>query len=92
MAPAQATMMKKAITEVMMQPTITSMRDFGVLLRRDALLHHGRLQVELHPGRDGGAHHADQHVDVARIEHQHRLHAVEAASFQSGFTRNPEIT
>ena len=76
-APAQATMMKNATTDVMMQPTITSMRDCDVLLGGNAFLHYRRLQIELHPRRDGGAHHADQHIDIAGIEHQHRLDAVD---------------
>ena len=33
----------------------------------DSLLHHRGLQVELHPGRDRGAHHTDDHHQVFRI-------------------------
>jgi hypothetical protein len=65
-------MMKNAITEVITQPTMTSMRDSAYSLAVIPFLHHCRLQVELHPGRDGGSHHADQHVDVAGLEQQHR--------------------
>ena len=35
-----------------------------VLATGHALLDDGSLQVELHPGRDGGAHDADHHVQV----------------------------
>src|ERR1017187_995318 len=47
-----------------------------ILLGGHAFLHHGGLEVELHPGRDGGAHHADQHIDVAGFEQQNGLHAI----------------
>src|ERR1035441_7728152 len=56
-----------------------------VLLGGDAFFHHGRLQVELHPGRDGGAHHADQHIDVAGFEQQHGLHAIQRGFLPIGF-------
>src|ERR1035438_9932399 len=55
-----------------------------VLLGGDALFHHGRLEVELHPGRDGGAHHADQHIDIAGFEQQNGLHAVKGGFFPIG--------
>ena len=36
----------------------------GVVLDADALFYDGRLQVKLHPRRDGRPHHADGHVDI----------------------------
>src|ERR1017187_10380385 len=36
----------------------------GVFLDRDAFFDDGRLQIELHPGGDGGSDHANEHVDV----------------------------
>src|ERR1035441_924661 len=56
-----------------------------VLLGGDAFFHHGCLQVELHPGCDGGAHHADQHIDVAGFEQQHGLHAIQRSFLPIGF-------
>src|ERR1039458_10384453 len=56
-----------------------------VLLRRDTFFHHRRLQVELHPGRDGGAHHADQHIDIAGFEQQNGLHAINGGFLPIGF-------
>ena len=53
--------MKNAITSVTMQPKITSTAAEAVVAFRDALLDDGRLQVELHPWRDGGADQADDH-------------------------------
>src|SRR5258708_7499981 len=38
-----------------------------VLLDGDAFVHDGGLQVELHPGGDGGANDADGHVDVGFV-------------------------
>ena len=56
----------------------------GVLLHRDALLHHRRLQVELHPRSYGSAYHPNQHVDVILIQHQPGLQAVDGGFFPVG--------
>ena len=39
----------------------------GVILDANSLLHDRRLQIELHPWGDGGAHHADGHVHVGLV-------------------------
>ncbi len=67
MVAAQATTMKKAMMSVTMQPMITSQRASGYSPGGDALFDHRGLQVELHPGRDGGADQAHDHGDVAGI-------------------------
>src|ERR1035441_5330469 len=59
-----------------------------ILLGGDALFHHGRLQVELHPGRDGRAHHADQHVDIAGFQQQNGLYAVQGGFLPIGLDQN----
>ena len=64
---AQATTMKNAITSVTTQPRITSSAAQRVVRFRNALLHHGRLQIELHPRRDGGADQSHDHDQVVRI-------------------------
>src|ERR1035438_8535957 len=56
-----------------------------VLLGGDAFFHHGRLQVELHPGRNSGSHHTDQHIDVAGFEQQNGLHAIKRGFLPIGF-------
>ena len=47
-----------------------------VLLHLQVLLHHGGLQVELHPGGDRRSHHSDQEGDVRAVDANVRHHQV----------------
>ena len=41
---------------------------FGVFLGRNPLLDHCCLKIELHPRRDSGPYHTDQHLDIAGVQ------------------------
>jgi hypothetical protein len=49
----------------------------AVVLEGHALLHDRRLQVELHPGRDRGAHEPDDHVEAGGVQVRRGLEGVE---------------
>ena len=66
-------MMNQATTSVKRQPRITSQRDARYCRARDAFLDDRRLQVELHPRRDGRADQADHHVEIAVVADAGRL-------------------
>ena len=52
-----------------------------VVLHLDALFHHGGLQIKLHPGSDGRADQADDHVQVVRVESYGGLDCAQGSLF-----------
>ena len=58
-------MMNHATMSVKMQPEITSMREALYCRLGHAFFDDRRLQIELHPGSDGGSDDSDRHVQIA---------------------------